>query len=56
MCEAFILLGIKMCDTSVESLCIQLAKNGLIWMFCLGSSQKFKVEYTCTAKDVYLYQ
>ena len=37
-----------MCDTSLESLCIQLAKNGLIWTFCLSSSQRFKVEYTCT--------
>jgi len=54
--EAFILLGIHMYNTSLESLCIQLAKNGLIWVFCLSSSQKFKVEYTCTAKDFYLYQ
>jgi len=53
MCEAFILLGIHMCrpNTSLESLCIQLAKNRLIWTFCLSSSQKFKGEYTCTAKD-----
>jgi len=35
---------------------MQLAKNDLIWTFCLSISQQFKVEYTCTAKDFNLYQ
>jgi len=47
---AFILLGIHMCNTSLESLCIQLAKNGLISKFCHSNSNKFKGEYTSTAK------
>jgi len=42
-----------MCNTSLESLCVQLAKNGLILTFCLSNSQKFKVEYNkveCTVR------
>jgi len=55
---AVILLDIHMCNTSLESagLCIQEVKNGLISTFFLSNFNKFKGEYTCTAKSVYLHQ